>query len=153
MRECSDVNCEQVALSDSIRISFLRTNKMFGKISNAILFALLVTAGGAYAQETNELGDSFDVCPKNSVLLTENEQTRLVHFKIKSGQKCPMHKTPGGFAYVISGGTITLITADGVKVPVTLKDGQTLSYGVAEHIVEGTKGTFEAIFLEYKTSK
>ncbi len=112
-------------------------------------FALL---GSSYAQETSALGGSIDVCPKNAVLLTENELTRLIHFKIKSGQKCPMHRTPGGFAYVISGGTITLITADGAKMPISFKDGQTISYGPAEHVVEGTKGTFEAIFLEYKTN-
>lgn len=116
---------------------------------STLWFSLL---GSSYAQETSALEGSIDVCPKNSVLLTENELTRLIHFKIKSGQKCPMHRTSGGFAYVISGGTITLITADGAKMPISFKDGQTISYGAAEHALEGTKGTFEAIFLEYKTN-
>jgi len=132
---------------------FFRGNTMLRKISTVLICALLFSVSWAYAQEPTELGNSLDVCPKNSILLTENEQTRLIHFKLKSGQKCPMHKTPGGFAYIISGATITLITADGVKTPLTFKDGQTASYGVAEHIVEGTRGTFEAIFLEYKGSK
>ena len=114
-----------------------------------LAFALL---SSSYAQERNALEGSIDVCPKNAVLLTENEHTRLIHFKLKSGQKCSMHKTLGGFAYVISGGTITLITADGAKTPVSFKDGQTISYGPAEHVVEGTKGTFEAIFLENKNN-
>jgi quercetin dioxygenase-like cupin family protein len=126
---------------------------MCKKILKASLFTLLVAASISYAQDTNGLADSIEVCPKNSVLLTENEHTRLIHFKLKSGQKCPMHRTTGGFAYVISGATITLITADGVKTPIVLKDGQALSYGPAEHVVEGTRGTFEAIFLENKTSQ
>jgi len=126
---------------------------MYKKILKASLFSLLVAACSAHAQEANGLADSTEVCPKNSVLLTENEQTRLIHFKLKSGQKCPMHRTTGGFAYVITGGTITLITADGAKTPIVFKDGQTISYGPAEHVVEGTRGTFEAIFLENKTSR
>jgi hypothetical protein len=122
---------------------FQGSHKMCKKILKASLFTLLVAASSSYAQDTNGLADSIEVCPKNSVLLTENEHTRLIHFKLKSGQKCPMHRTTGGFAYVISGATITLITAD----------GQALSYGPAEHVVEGTRGTFEAIFLENKTSQ
>lgn len=125
-------------------------------MKNRILITISILwfalSGSSYAQETSALGGSIDVCPKNAVLLTENELTRLIHFKIKSGQKCPMHRTSGGFAYVILGGTITLITADGTKMPMSFKDGQTISYGSAEHVVEGTKGTFEAIFLEYKTN-
>ena len=123
--------------------------KIFGTLLSSLLFIVFDLS----AQELNGLAGSTEICPKISVLLTENEQTRLIYFKLKSGQKCPMHRTTGGFAYVITGGTITLITADGNKTPISFKDGQTISYGEAEHAVEGTRGTFEAIFLENKTAR
>ena len=119
------------------------------------IFALTITASlflpglqvSAHAQESTDL---LDVCPKNVVLLTEDDNVRFIQFKIKSGQKCGMHKSLGGFLYVISGATFNLIKPDGSKTSIVLKDNQALAYQPSEHILEVTRGNLDLLLLENK---
>ena len=119
------------------------------------IFALTITAslflpGLQASAQAQESSDVLDACPKNAVLLTEDDNVRFIQLKIKSGQKCGMHKTAGGFAYVISGASFNLIKPDGTKTAAALKDAQTLPYPPAEHILEVTKGNLDILLLESK---
>ena len=119
------------------------------------IFALTITAslflpGLQASAQAQASSDILDVCAKNVVLLTEDDNIRFIQLKINSGQKCGMHKTPGGFAYVISGATLNIIKPDGTKTAAALKDSQTLPYGPEEHIIEVTKGNLNILLLENK---
>ncbi len=112
--------------------------------------ALFLPSFQATAQQSQEALDILDACPKNAVLLTEDDNVRFIQLKIKSGQKCGMHKSAGGFTYIISGATINLIKADGSKSSVVLKDAQAFAYQPSEHIVEVSKGNLDILLLESK---
>ena len=119
------------------------------------IFALTITAslffpGLQAPAQAQASSDILDVCAKNVVLLTEDDNIRFIQLKIKSGQKCGMHKTPGGFAYVISGASLNIIKPDGTKTAAAFKDAQTLPYGPEEHILEVTKGNLDILLLENK---
>ena len=90
------------------------------------IFALTITAslffpGLQASAQAQESLDILDACPKNVVLLNEDDNIRFIQLKIKSGQKCGMHKSPGGFAYVISGASLNIIKPDGTKTATVLK--------------------------------
>ena len=119
------------------------------------IFALTITAslfflGLQASAQAQESLDILDACPKNVVLLNEDDNIRFIQLKIKSGQKCGMHKSPGGFAYVISGASLNIIKPDGTKTATVLKDSQSFPFPPDEHIVEVTKGNLDILVLENK---
>ena len=124
--------------------------KMKHKISILAITAISILPSLQLTAHAQSPSDILDVCAKNVVLLTEDDNVRFIQLKIKSGQKCGMHKTPGGFAYVISGASLNIIKPDGTKAAIVLKDAQSLPYGPEEHILEVTKGNLDILLLENK---
>ena len=109
---------------------------------------LLCSSNHVFAQQ--ESTDILDVCAKNVTLLTENDHVRFIQLKLKSGQKCGMHKSPGGFAYVISGASVNITKPDGTKTTLILKDSQAFPYTPEEHMLETARGNFDILLLENK---
>ena len=117
-------------------------------LSLALTTLILYPSTHVFAQQDSS--DILDVCAKNVVLLTEDDHVRFLQLKIKSGQKCGMHKSPGGFAYVISGASVNIIKPDGTKTTVNLKDSQAFPYTPEEHMLEVVRGNFDILLLENK---
>src|SRR5206468_4896166 len=71
----------------------------------AALLVLLYTT--AHAQ------DPVKISPQYYKVLLENDQVRVLEFRLKPGEKEPMHSHPAGIVYALGGATLKFTYADG----------------------------------------
>ena len=131
-----------------MKITQLTGDRKMMKFS-ALILGLAFTLS-VNAQDSKSGDDVVAVCPKNVTVLAETETVRMIHYKLKSGQTCGMHRSLPGLGYVISGATVNITMADGTKFPFASKDGQTVNITEMTNSDEGSRGTLEMIILQYK---
>lgn len=83
----------------------------------------------------------------------ENDQVRVVRYRIAPGQTSPMHGHPDNVQIVLSDTKANVTTADGKTNPVQVKAGQVVWRPALQHSVQNTGDkAFEGILVEMKGS-
>src|SRR5467141_4608501 len=109
------------------------------------LLAVLCTT--AHAQ------DPVKASPKYYKVLLENDQVRVLEYRLKAGEKEPMHSHPAGVVYVLSGAKLKFSYPDGRTEERAAATGETIWREPITHAVENIGDTeAHAIAIDLKTS-
>jgi len=81
--------------------------------------------------------------PQFYKVLLENDQVRVLEYRLKPGEKEPMHSHPAGVVYVLSGGTLKFSYPDGRTEEKTAATGEAIWRDPITHAVENV-GKMEA---------
>ena len=108
------------------------------------ILAVLCTA--AHAQ------DPVKVSPQYYKVLLENDQVRVVEYRLKAGEKEPMHSHSAGVVYVLSGAKIRFSYPDGRTEEKAAATGEAIWRDPTTHAVENVGDTeAHAIAIDLKT--
>ena len=108
------------------------------------LLAVLCTT--AHAQ------DPVKVSPQYYKVLLENDQVRVLEYRLKAGEKEPMHSHPAGVVYVLSGAKLKFSYPDGKIEERAAATGETFWREQITHAVENVGDTeANAIAIDPKT--
>jgi quercetin dioxygenase-like cupin family protein len=99
--------------------------------TNILILSILGMAAFAFAQ------DPVKTSPQFYKVLLENEQVRVLEYRLKPGEKEPMHSHRNdGVVYVLSGGTLKFSYPDGRTEEKTATAGETIWREPVTHAVE-----------------
>jgi quercetin dioxygenase-like cupin family protein len=114
-----------------------------------ILIPLLVVASfAAHGQ------DPITTSLKYYKVLLENDQVRVLEYRLKAGATEPMHSHPAGVVYVLSGARVKLTYPDGRTEEKPAASGETIWREPTTHAVENVGDTeAHAIAIDLKTVK
>ncbi len=112
-----------------------------------ILISLLaVLWATAHAQ------DPVKASPQYYKVLLENDQVRVLEYRLKPGEKEPMHSHPAGVVYVLSGAKLKFSYPDGRTEERSAATGETIWRDPTTHAVENVGDTeARAIAIDLKT--
>ena len=100
----------------------------------------------AYAQ------DPVKLSPQYYKVLLENDQVRVMEYRLKAGEKEPMHSHPAGVVYVLSGAKLKFTYPDGRTEEKVAATGETIWRDPTTHAVENVGDTeAHAIAIDLKT--
>jgi beta-alanine degradation protein BauB len=111
-----------------------------------LLSLLVVLSTTAYAQ------DPVKTSPQYYKVLLENDQVRVLEYRLKAGEKEPVHSHPAGVVYVLSGAKLKFSYPDGRTEERTAATGETIWRDPTTHAVENVGDTeAHAITIDLKT--
>ena len=111
----------------------------------SLILAVLGTA--AHAQ------DPVKTSPQLYKVLLENDQVRVLEWRLKPGEKEPMHSHPPGVVYELSSSKLRITTPDGKTEESTGRAGDTFWRGPTTHAIENVGDTeAHAIAIDVKTA-
>lgn len=114
----------------------------------ALLVLACVCAGSALAQ------DMAKVAPKNTKVLIDNDQVRVIEVWLKPGESLPMHSHPANVVYFETAGKGKSTTADGKVTETERKAGEAIYSEAISHSNQNTGTTpTKALVVELKTAK
>ena len=97
--------------------------------------------------------DPVTTSPQFYKVLLENDQVRVLEYRLKPGEKEPMHSHSTGVVYVMNGGTLKFSYPDGRVEEKMATTGETLWRDSITHTVENTgKTEARAIAVDLKSS-
>jgi quercetin dioxygenase-like cupin family protein len=109
------------------------------------LLAILSTT--AHAQ------DPVKTSPQYYKVLLENDQVRVLEYRLKPGEKEPMHSHPAGVVYVLGAAKLKFSYPDGRTEERGAATGETIWREPTTHAVENVGDTeAHAIAIDLKTS-
>ena len=113
-----------------------------------VLISLLaVRCPTAHAQ------DPVKTSPQYYKVLLENDQVRVLEYRLKAGEKEPLHSHPAGVVYVLSGAKLKFSYPDGRTEERAAATGETIWRDPTAHAVENIGDTeAHAIAIDLKTS-
>lgn len=122
-------------------------------ITGLFLGALLIRVAVAISSEVAATQDPVKLSQYYKVLL-ENEQVRVLEYRLKPGEKEPMHSHPAGIVYLFGDATLKFTYSDGRTEERAATAGETLWREPVTHAVENT-GTREAhaLAVDLKSAK
>jgi len=90
--------------------------------STFLLLTALVLGGakGAFAQ------DPVKLSPSLYKVVLENDQVRVLEYRVKPGDKEPMHSHPAAVVYLLTDGKAKATTPDGKSQIIENKAGETI---------------------------
>jgi beta-alanine degradation protein BauB len=94
-----------------------------------LLSGICIT-GSAFAQ------DPVKTSPQFYKVLLENDQVRVLEYRLKREEKEPMHSHPAGVVYVLGGATLKFSYSDGRTEERTAATGDTIWREPVTHAVE-----------------
>jgi len=95
--------------------------------------------------------DPVKLAPQYYKVLVDNDQARVLEFRLKPGEKEPMHSHPAGFVYFFGEGKIKITYPDGRTEESAITPGETFWRKPVTHAGENTGNTeIHAIALELK---
>jgi len=113
-----------------------------------ILMSLL-----AVLYTTAHAEDPVKASPQYYKVLLENDQVRVLEYRLKAGEKEPMHSHPAGVVYVLSGAKLKFSYPDGKTEERGAAAGETIWRDPTTHAVENVGDTeAHAIAIDLKTS-
>jgi quercetin dioxygenase-like cupin family protein len=117
-------------------------------MKTTILMSLL-----AVLWTTAHAQDPVKASPQYYKVLLENDQVRVLEYRLKAGEKEPMHSHPAGVVYVLTGAKLKFTYPDGRTEERTAATGETFWRDPTTHAVENV-GDIEAhaIAIDLKTS-
>ena len=96
--------------------------------------------------------DPVKTSPQYYKVLLENDQVRVLEYRLKAGEKEPMHSHPAGVVYVLSGAKMKFIFPDGRTEVKPAAAGETIWRDPTTHAVENIGDTeAHAIAIDLKT--
>src|SRR6202051_277356 len=111
-----------------------------------IISFLAVVCTTAYAQ------DPVKTSPQYYKILLENDQVRVLEYRLKAGEKEPMHSHPAGVVYVLSGAKLKFSYPDGRTEEKSAATGETIWRNPTTHAVENVGNTeAHVIAIDLKT--
>ena len=111
-----------------------------------LISTLAVLCTTAHAQ------DPVKTSPQYYKVLLENDQVRVLEYRLKAGGKEPMHSHPAGVVYVLSSGKLKFSYPDGRTEEKTAATGETIWREPTTHAVENVGDTeAHAIAIDLKT--
>jgi beta-alanine degradation protein BauB len=97
--------------------------------------------------------DPVITSPKYYKVLLDNEGVRVLEYRLKAGEKEPMHSHPAGVVYVLSGGKVKFTYPDGTTEEKPAATGETFWREPTTHAVENTGDTeAHTIAVDLKTA-
>ena len=96
--------------------------------------------------------DPAKVDPAHYKVIFNNPQVRILDFRLKPGEKTPMHSHPNLVVYSLSGGTLKSTLPDGKPTTVTTEAGQVVWHNARTHAVENV-GKNEIHTLDIELNK
>lgn len=116
-------------------------------MKTTVLISLLtVLCTTAHAQ------DPVKLSPQYYKVLLENDQVRVLEYRLKAGEKEPMHSHPAGVVYVLSGAKLKMSYPDGRTEERAAATGETIWREPTTHAVENVGNTeAHAIAIDVKT--
>src|SRR5437763_9636199 len=100
-----------------------------------IMSLLAVFCTTAHAQ------DPVKASPKHYNVLLENDQVRVLEYRLKAGEKEPMHSHPAGVVYVLTGAKLKFSYPDGRTEARAAATGETIWRDPTTHAVENVGDT------------
>src|SRR5438046_7027515 len=85
--------------------------------------------------------DPVKTSPQYYKVLLENEQVRVLEYRLKAGEKEPMHSHPAGIVHVLNGATLKFSYPDGRTEEKAAATGETIWRDPVTHAVENTGKT------------
>ena len=96
--------------------------------------------------------DAVIAAPKHHRLVFENDQVRVLEYRLKAGEKESMHSHPAGVVYVLSGAKLKFRYPDGRTEERSAATGETIWRDPTTHAVENVGDTeAQAIAIDLKT--
>jgi quercetin dioxygenase-like cupin family protein len=90
--------------------------------------------------------------PQYYKVLLENDQVRVLEYRLKAGEKEPMHSHPAGVVYVLSGAKLKFSYPDGRAEEKSAATRETIWRDPTTHAVENVGDTeAHAIAIDVKT--
>jgi quercetin dioxygenase-like cupin family protein len=115
-------------------------------MKTTILMSLL-----AVLYTTADAQDPVKASPQYYKGLLENDQVRVLEYRLKAGEKEPMHSHPAGVVYVFSGAKLKFTYPDGRTEERTAATGETIWRDPTTHAVENVGDTeAHAIAIDLK---
>jgi len=90
---------------------------------------------------TAKAQDPVKVDPTHFKVTLNNQQVRVMEFRVKPGEKTPMHSHPNHIIYSLNGGTLKFTLANGKSDTATIKPGQVVWHNAETHAVENVGKT------------
>jgi len=98
--------------------------------------------------------DPVTTSPKYYKVLLENDQVRVVEYRLKPGEKEPMHSHPAGVIYVLSGAKARFTYPDGRIEDKAASTGEAIWREPTTHAVENIGETeTHVIAIDFKTAR
>ena len=94
--------------------------------------------------------DPVKVAPKQCKVELENEQVRVLRWKVAPHEKTPMHEHPAMVSIALTSGNTRFTLADGKTRDIKAKAGQVTWSAPEKHSSENLGGTSELIQVELK---
>jgi quercetin dioxygenase-like cupin family protein len=111
-----------------------------------LILTLAVLCTTAHAQ------DPVKTSPQYYKVLLENDQVRVLEYRLNAGEKEPMHSHPAGVVYVLSGAKLNFSYPDGRTEERAAATGETIWRDPTTHAVENVGDTeAHAIAVDLKT--
>ena len=107
-------------------------------------FLILVVIAVSAAAQVPPDEDSVNISPQYYTVLFENDQVRVIEYRIRPGEKEPMHSHPEGVVRYLSDATFRSTLPDGTTSVGSAKEGDVGWREFRRHAVENI-GTTEAI--------
>lgn len=82
------------------------------------------------------IDDIVAISPDVHKVIFENDAIRMLEVTVKAGATVPMHTNPENINYILQGGTLRLVDADGAVLDVQLTERQVIPAPVGRHAVE-----------------
>jgi quercetin dioxygenase-like cupin family protein/ketosteroid isomerase-like protein len=103
---------------------------------------------------TSHAQDPVILSPQYYKVLLENDQVRVLEYRLKPGQKEAMHSHPAGVVYLLSGARVKFSYPDGRNEEKPAAAGETFWREPTTHAVENIGDTeAHAIAVDFKTAK
>ena len=116
-------------------------------MKTTILISLLVILCTAVRAQ-----DPVKTSPQYYKVLLENDQVRVLEYRLKPGEKEPMHSHPTGVVYVLSGTKLKVSYPDGRTEERSATAGETIWREPTTHALENVGDTeAHAIAIDLKT--
>jgi quercetin dioxygenase-like cupin family protein len=114
-------------------------------IPSTVWLGILVLATLGFAQDPVKLSPQF------YRVLLDNEHVRVLEYRLKPGEKEPMHSHPAGIVYVFDQAKLKVTYLDGRSEVNTLTPGETYWREPVTHMAENVGNTeAHAIAVEQK---
>ena len=95
--------------------------------------------------------DPVKVSPQYYKVLMENDHVRVLEYRLKPGEKEPMHEHPAGIVYMLSGAKLKVTDAEGKTEERSAATGATTWREATKHALENVGDTeAHAIAIDLK---
>lgn len=112
--------------------------------ARSVKFLLLVVIAVSAAAQVPPDEDPVNISPQYYTVLFENDEVRVIEYRLRPGEKEPMHSHPEGVVRYLSEATFRATLPDGTVSEGSAKEGDVQWREFTRHAVENI-GTTEAI--------